>query len=281
MTSVIVVGSVNLDLVATCPRLPRPGETLTATDFARYPGGKGANQALAARRAGAGVGLVAAVGKEPQADEATLLLRRSGMDMSRLVRSELPTGTALITVDPEGENQIVVVPGANGDLRPDQVEAGGAEVVLCQLEIPMEAVERAAETATGLFCVNAAPALPLTAPILERADVIIVNETEHSELSDDLAKTSALVVVTLGAAGAKAYRSGRSVAEAQPPPVEPVDTVGAGDAFCGALVTALGLGRSVAKALEWACAAGALATTVRGAQPSLPTAAEIDASMGS
>lgn len=279
MTSVTVVGSINLDLVATCPRLPRPGETLTASDFARYPGGKGANQALAAQRAGAAVTLLAAVGDDPQAEEATLLLRRSGMDLSRLARSTEPTGTALITLDPTGENQIVVVPGANHTLRPDHVDAGGADVVLCQLEIPMETVEAAAETATGLFCVNAAPAAPLPPSVRERADLLIVNETEHHQLADHLAKTSALVVVTLGAAGAKAYRAGRSVAEARPPRVEPVDTVGAGDAFCGALVTALGDGQSVPAALEWATAAGALATTSQGAQPSLPDRHQIEAAL--
>lgn len=224
--------------------------------------------------------LVAAVGNDTQAEEATLHLRRSRTDLSRLVTSGRPTGTALITVDPEGENQIVVVPGANADLRADQIDASGAEAVLCQLEIPMEAVSAASETATGLVCVNAAPAAPLPSEVLDRADVIIVNETEQSELADDLAKTSALVVVTLGAAGAKAFRSGRAVAEAQPPHVEPVDTVGAGDAFCGVFVTALAQEMSVAVALRRACAAGALATTAAGAQPSLPTASEIDAALG-
>ncbi|MFP3915401.1 MAG: ribokinase [Actinomycetota bacterium] len=276
MPSVTVVGSVNLDLVATCPRLPRPGETVSATHFARYPGGKGANQALAARRAGADVTLIAAVGDDPQAGEATGLLRDSGMDLSRMVRSVQPTGTALITVDPHGENQIVVVPGANGDLRPQQVNASGSDVVLCQLEIPPEAVEAAAVTASGLLCLNAAPAGFVPPEVLERADVILVNESERAEMSDVLATVSALVVVTLGAAGAQALREGRLVAEARPPAVDPVDTVGAGDAFCGAFVTALGGGASVQAALTRACAAGALATTRPGAQPSLPTAAEIE-----
>lgn len=266
-----------MDLVATCSHLPRPGETLTAIDFARYPGGKGANQALAAQRAGAAAALVAAIGKDPQADEATLLLRRSGMDLSRVVRTKSPTGTAMITVDPQGENQIVVVPGANHELRPQHIDVTASEVVLCQLEVPLEVVAAAAQSASGLFCVNAAPAAPLPAPVLDRADVIIVNQTEHSELVDDLAGTTALVVVTLGAAGAKAYRSGREVAEAHSPPVKTVDTVGAGDAFCGAFATALGRGMSVAGALNWGCAAGALATTRHGAQPSLPTQEEIEA----
>lgn len=276
MPTVTVVGSINLDLVATCPRLPRPGETVLATDLARYPGGKGANQALAASRAGAAVTLLGAVGDDPEADAALSLLRDSDVDLSRLITSPAPTGTALITVDERGENQIVVVPGANATLVADQVDASGADVVLCQLEIPHEAVVAACRTATGLFCVNAAPARPLGAEVLDRADVIIVNESEREALSDELAETSALVVVTLGAAGAKAYRSGRLAAEAAPPDVDPVDTVGAGDAFCGAFVTALGRGSGVATALSWGCAAGALATTRPGAQPSLPTAADIE-----
>lgn len=277
MPAVTVVGSVNLDLVAVCHRLPRPGETVTAVDFARYPGGKGANQALAAQRAGADVTLLAATGADPDAYQATRLLRESGVDLSRMVDSSLPTGTAMIAVDDSGENQIVVVPGANSDLRARHIDASEAEVVLCQLEVPMEAVEAAAETATGLFCINAAPAFRLPKRVLERTDVFIVNETERDELADDLGASGGLVVVTLGAAGAKAYRSSRLVAEAQAPAVTPIDTVGAGDAFCGALVTALGRRLSVLSALTWACVAGALATTRRGAQPSLPTEAEVEA----
>ncbi|HEX2153181.1 MAG TPA: ribokinase [Acidimicrobiia bacterium] len=279
MSSITVVGSVNLDLVASCPRLPRPGETVTATASARYPGGKGANQALAARRAGSAVTLIAAIGEDAEATEATALLRSSEIDLSRLVISPHPTGIAMITVDDMGENQIVVVPGANSTLTADHVDTAGADVVLCQLEIPLEAVSRAAKTASGLVCVNAAPPVPLPADILERTDVFIVNETERDEMSEELADTSALVVVTLGAAGAKAYRSSRLVAEASPPPVTPIDTVGAGDAFCGAFVTALATNFSIASALRWACAAGALATTRRGAQPSLPTVDEINAAV--
>ncbi|HSJ35445.1 MAG TPA: ribokinase [Acidimicrobiia bacterium] len=275
--NVAVVGSVNLDLVASCPRLPRPGETVSAVSFDRYPGGKGANQALAARRAGADVTLVAAVGDDPEADSALALLSADGLDLSRLVIiTDSPTGLALIAVDAAGENQIVVVPGANHALRPEMADAAGFEAVLCQLEIPLETVAAAAATATGLFCVNAAPAHNLPEAVLERADVIIVNETERDALADSLAEIPALVVVTLGAAGAKAYRNGRLVAERQPPPVDPVDTVGAGDAFCGALVTALAGGAGVQEAMTWAVTAGALATTRHGAQPSLPTRDEIE-----
>lgn len=275
MPTVTVVGSVNLDLVARCSQLPRPGETITAESFTRFPGGKGANQALAAKRAGSDVSLIGAVGEDSDAEEALALLVEAGVDLSGVRRVDAPTGLALITVGESGENQIVVVPGANHLLATDMIDIGATDAVLCQLEIPMDAVVAAAERTQGLFCVNAAPATALPAEVLERADVLIVNETERDLLSDQLADTGALVVVTLGAAGAKAFRGGRVVAEVQPPPVDPVDTVGAGDAFCGALVTALAGGTTVAAALRYGCIAGALATTRQGAQPSLPTAAEI------
>lgn len=280
MPSISVVGSINLDLVATCERLPRQGETVLAWSWERHPGGKGANQALAAARAGADVVLVGAVGRDPFALEALALLRQSDVDLSPVEETEHPTGVALIVVDGGGENQIVVVPGANAYLDPGRVDVSRAEVVLCQQEVSEAVLEAAMRTATGLVCLNAAPSRQPSAAILDRVDVVIVNENEHAELADSLASSSALVVVTLGAAGAKAFRSRRLVAEAQPPAVVAVDTVGAGDAFCGMLVQALGDGRSVQTALERACAAGALATTRRGAQPSLPTAGDVDAILG-
>ncbi|MGA7271116.1 MAG: ribokinase [Acidimicrobiia bacterium] len=279
MPAITVVGSTNLDLVATTSRLPKPGETVIASDLGRYPGGKGANQALAARRAGSQVALIAAVGNDPVAQEALHVLQESGVDLSGLVVTSDPTGTALVTVDEKGENQIVVFPGANASLAPEHVRVSAADIVLCQLEIPMETVAAAAST-EGLFCLNAAPASTVPDEIMDKVDLLIVNEVERDTLGESLRNLSALVVVTMGAAGAKAFRSGRLVAEAHPPPVVSVDTVGAGDAFCGALVTALAFERSVASALEWACAAGALATTRRGAQPSLPMAKEIDAAAG-
>lgn len=250
---------------------------MIASDWQRFPGGKGANQALAARRAGANVTLVAAVGDDPEARQALRLLRDDGVDLSRLQVTPAPTGLALISVDSAGDNQIVVVPGANAALSSAPIDVAGADAVLTQLEIPMEAVTAAARTATGLFCLNAAPAGPVDAEVLDRADVIVVNESERDALAETLGRVAGLVVVTLGAAGARAYRSRRLVAEAQPPPVDPLDTVGAGDAFCGSLVTALAAGAGVEQALIWGVTAGALATTRRGAQPSLPTRDEIEA----
>ena len=274
--TVCVVGSVNLDLVVTGPRLPSPGETVTGGTFERHPGGKGANQALAARRQGAEVALIAAVGADPMAEQALELLRRDGVDLSRLVTAvDAPTGVALITVDQAGENQISVAPGANARLEPGQIDVRGFDAVLCQLEIPDDTVTEAALQATGLFCLNAAPARPLPEPILRRADVIIVNEPEHDSLGQQLAGFGGLLVVTRGARGADVFQNGERVATAEPPAVDAVDTVGAGDAFCGTLVTRLAGGEGIEQALSHACEAGATATTRPGAQNALLTAGDL------
>ncbi|MFZ2117769.1 MAG: PfkB family carbohydrate kinase, partial [Pseudonocardiaceae bacterium] len=172
---VTVVGSVNLDLVAALRRLPSSGETLTATGLTRFPGGKGANQALAAHRLGLPVQLIAAVGTDPEADAALDLLRREGVGLDRLQRVTAPTGLALIAVDPAGETTIVVVPGANAALQVDAQDVTGAEAVLTVLEVPEQAVIDAAQHATGLFVLNASPARPVPADVLLRADLVVVN----------------------------------------------------------------------------------------------------------
>jgi ribokinase len=274
--TIVVVGSVNLDIVAACPRLPTPGETVTDATLSRYPGGKGANQALAALRQGAEVTLIAAVGIDSLAGEALEILRDGGVDLSRLVAVDgRSTGVALIVVDQNGENQIAVAPGANRHLQPNDIDTHGFDAVLCQLEINDDAVVAAARGATGLFCVNAAPARPVPGLILERADLIIVNEIEHQTLHDQLMSFESLLVVTRGARGADAFRQGELIATAQPPPIVAVDTVGAGDAFCGTLVVNLARGARIENALQWACRAGAVAATRVGAQPSLPTREEL------
>lgn len=265
-----VVGSVNLDLVARTERLPRPGETVTGATFAQIPGGKGANQALAAARLGAHVTMIACVGDDDYHRAATVELERAGVDMSAFkVVDGVSTGVALITVDAAGENVIVVAPGANIELRPDDVELPDCDGVLCQLEIPLETVDHVARTAPGEFFLNAAPARgPVPA-----ADVTIVNRYELEALNH----RDGLLCVTHGAEGAVLLEDGEEVARAAPPPVEAVDGTGAGDAFTACLVVSLIEGREREEALRRACIAGALAASRFGAQTSLPTAEEVDA----
>lgn len=276
---ITVVGSVNLDLVARGPRLPAPGETVTGAVLARHPGGKGANQALAARRLGADVRLIARVGRDAMADEALALLRAEGVDLGPcVVDPDAPTGVALIAVADGGENQIVVAAGANAALGPADLVAGRDDALIAQLEVPVDTVRAAALGHAGFVCLNLAPALDVPADLLARADLIVVNESEAAHYGAALAATARTqVALTLGARGAELWREGRRIAAAKPPKVEVVDTTGAGDCFVAALVVALLEGRSPEAALRFACAAGALATTRAGAQPSLPRRAEVDA----
>jgi ribokinase len=263
---IVVVGSVNLDLVARCERLPRPGETVTGASFERVPGGKGANQAVACARLGASVRLVAAVGRDAFAEEALAGLREAGVEL-QLQQAEAPTGVALILVDARGENAIAVAPGANADLRVGALPA--ADAVLCQLEVPDEAVLAAWEQTGGLFCLNAAPARPVAVD----PDLTVVNRYEL----EALARRDGLIALTLGAEGAVLLEDGDEVARAAAPAVEAVDGTAAGDAFTACLLVSLLEGREREEALRRACAAGALAASRFGAQPSLPTAAEVDA----
>ena len=271
---VTVVGSVNLDLVATLPRLPQAGETLTATGLTRVPGGKGANQALALRRLGLAVQLVAAVGTDADAGSALELLRAEGVGLDRLRRVAEPTGLALIAVDTAGDTTITVVPGANAALQVTAEDVARADAVLTVLEVPDHAVTAAARYTRGLFVLNAAPARPVPAEVLRRADLVVVNKAEHAALPE--LRTAQALVITDGSRGAVMLRNGRQVAAATPPPVDAVDGTGAGDAFIAAAVAGLLDGQPDAALLARACAAGALAATRPGAQPSLPTAAQID-----
>jgi ribokinase len=274
---VAVVGSVNLDLVARVQRLPAAGETLTAHGVTRVPGGKGANQALAAARLGARVRLHAAVGDDPMAGEALVLLRKGGVDLAPVVIADRPTGTAMIQVDADGETTIVIDPGANAALavRPDDIEA---DVVLTVLEVPDEAVATAM-AASGFTVLNAAPARAVPGDVLAGVDLLCVNASEHGVLAAhaDLDAIAA-VAVTHGAAGAELRRRGRIVAHAEPPPIDAVDGTAAGDAFTAALALGLAAGTDDETALRRACRAGALAATRAGAQPSLPTLEEVDPS---
>jgi ribokinase len=261
---IAVVGSVNLDLVARVERLPRAGETVTDATFARVRGGKGANQAVACARLGAEVTLVCAVGRDAFADEALPVEERLTVAATRI---DAPTGVALILVDAAGENQIAVAPGANAEL--GAVDLPPADAVLCQLEVPDAAVRSAWEQATGLFCLNAAPARPIDVD----PDLTVVNRYELEALR----RRDGLVALTLGPEGAVLLEDGEEVARAEPPPVDAVDGTAAGDAFTAALLVSWLEGRDPDEALRRACAAGALAASRFGAQPSLPTAAEVDA----
>jgi ribokinase len=268
---ITVVGSANIDYVARCERLPRPGETLTDAEFERVPGGKGANQAVAAARLGAEVRFVGRIGRD---DLVLQSLEREGIDTSAVVRDDGETGVALILVDNSGENVIVVAPGANRRLTADDVKVGDADAVISQLEIPSEAVAAAAAQAR-FFCLNAAPARPGLE--LDRPpDLLIVNRYEYEQVT----QREGLVALTLGADGAVLLENGHEVARAVPPAVTAVDGTAAGDSFCAALVVSLLEGRERGPALERACVAGALAASRPGAQPSLPTAAEVDALLG-
>lgn len=294
-----VVGSINLDLIATLDRLPRPGETLSGNGFATAPGGKGANQALAARRAGASVAMTGAVGRDPFAAQALDLLTADGVDLDRVRIADAPTGTALILVGGDGENMIAVVPGANGAVSTSDcavLDLSAGDVLLLQREIPMETVAHAlalARAAGAISVLNTAPAHPDRADLLANADIVVANETEFdlyaaalaleggdraARMADFVRRTGRTVIVTLGGDGAiAATPEGFERADALA--ISPVDTVGAGDTFCGYLAAGLAEGMTLHKAMQLAAAAGSLACLNQGAQPAIPARAEVDAAL--
>lgn len=275
---ITVVGSINLDYVANVQSLPKAGETVTGATLARYPGGKGANQALAARKLGAEVFMIGRVGDDEMALPATSMLEAAGVDLVDVVTdADAPTGVALISVDAEGENQITVAPGANHNVMPEHLPARIENPLIVQLELPIETVEAAVGRATEFVCANLAPAAPVSDALLRRADLIIVNETEAAFYGDALHHGGGRVVITKGARGAAMYHRGVQMAWASPPKIDAVDAVGAGDAFVGAITVALLEGLAPQDALTFACAAGAVACTRPGAQSSLADRAEVEA----
>jgi len=275
--SIVVVGSVNLDIVATVDKLPVAGETVSGAELNRFPGGKGANQALAASRLGADVSLVARVGDDANANEALALLSSGAVDLSACNRdTTVPTGVALIAVSADGENQIVVAPGANRFLQPEMLNLPSADALVCQLEVPVETLLHAAETFDGFFCINLAPAMDVPTALIRHADLLVVNETEAEFYGDALAECKGLIATTFGAGGAVLSKDGEPVAKAKPPVIAAIDTTVAGDTFTAALTVALLEGQDEQAALEFACAAGAAAATKQGAQPSLPFRADVE-----
>jgi ribokinase len=294
---VVVFGSLNVDLVARVARFPQPGETVAATSFATYPGGKGANQALAAARAGAAVQLYGAVGRDAFADDALKALGVAGVGLEGVTRVGEPTGCATILVDDRAENCIVVAAGANDRADPDAVPdtaLGPDTTLVLQHEVPEAAnavlVARARRRSSRIV-LNAAPARRADIDRLCAIDVLVVNESEAATLATPLrwpvdaegfarAATAACpqlaIVVTLGARGAFAFQDGARTS-ATPPAASIVDTTGAGDAFVGALAAALDRGAPLRDAIARAVAAGTLACTIRGAQPSMPGRDAIEA----
>jgi ribokinase len=259
-----VVGSINEDITIRTPKLLEPGETITAHAVSTGLGGKGANQAVAAARLAGSSSLIGAVGTDDAGGRLVHGLSVAEVDVSNVVRVSGSSGTAFVTVDDEGENAILVIPGANHALTvPEHLDGP----VLCQLEIPLEAVVAAGEATAGFFAVNAAPAHRLPASLVDRADLIIVNESEYQALPE--VRMARLLVVTLGSAGAVAYAEGKEIASCPAPRVSAVSTVGAGDAFCAALVLALANERSLETAMRAACAVGAAAVESDAAQPKL------------
>ncbi|TCP89365.1 ribokinase [Rhizobium sp. PP-CC-2G-626] len=298
---ITVFGSINMDLIATTARLPKPGETVTGNSFTTAAGGKGANQALAATRAGASVRMAGAVGWDAFAESALGLMKEAGTDLSLVKTANEPTGTAHILVGGDGENVIVVVASANGTV--NEADALAAietmtpqDTLVLQLEIPPEAVEGAllAARERGVrSIINIAPLTEHAAALGRMADIVVANETEFERLAgrDRLspeerqsaihalsAETGQTVIVTLGADGVIAMHEGEMFA-ADGLVIEPVDTVGAGDTFCGYLAAGLDAGLPFETALRRAAVAGSLACLKPGAQPAIPLASAVDAAL--
>ena len=266
-----VIGSVNIDFIVRTKTLPRAGETLGDGVFSTSPGGKGANQALAARRLGADVSLEACVGQDAYASIALENLKNDGVDLSLVQhQAEAATGAAFINVDDEGENQIAVAPGANALLSAEGKGVHSADVVMAQLETPAAETWKVVGGNDVFFCLNPAPAINVDPQLFWRADLLVINETERAFYRDLLKSRTGLIAETYGADGAALIRNGRKVAEATPPKVDVVDTTGAGDCFTAALATAIAEGRDDQDALRFACAASALSVTKLGAQNALP-----------
>ena len=291
---IVVFGSINLDLIGKVSRIPKPGETVPGTSFATAAGGKGANQALAARRAGAKVRMIGAAGKDTMGDQALQLLREGGVDLADVRRSDTAQGVAMIFVDEAGENVIGILPGANGEVSIEDAERTlegltSNDVLVVQQEIQPGSTIRALSVARergARSILNTAPFLGTTREAAKRADIVVANETEFAllagqgDLDDKMAgyvdATGRTIIVTLGPDGAKARTAAGEVITVPAMVVQPVDTVGAGDTFVGYLAAGLEAGLSLEQAMRRAAVAASLACLKPGAQPAIPTSAEVD-----
>lgn len=290
MAGIVVVGSINLDLILPCARIPRPGETLPAHDRELAPGGKGANQAVAAARLGAPVALIGAVGTDHMGSDALVLLTDAGVDLTAVAQTPHPTGIAIVAVEDSGENAILIEAGANATMDAAAVARHAptiseADLVVLQGEIPRTGIEAAAALARRLM-VNLAPVVPVAQKVLLKADPLVVNEHEgalalkllgeyahgdHAVVGSLIDAGVPSVVMTRGAKGAL-VANGHATVEIPSPRVDVVDTTGAGDAFVGALAVRLLAGEPIVEAARFAARVGAFACTGRGAQPSYPRA---------
>ena len=278
--SIVIVGSLNADLTVQTARFPQPGETVSGGDLTVLPGGKGANQAVAAARLGGKVRMIGAVGDDSNGNLLLRSLTRAGVDTSQVeIKTGLPTGTAVILVDETGENIIVVSPGANGALSPADVTAGmfvGASGVGLCLEIPVETVMRAAvmaKQAGATVLTNLSPYQAVPGELLDNTDILLVNEHEAAQLGEHrVART----IITRGEAGATVIEDDSPPVDIPAISVETVDTTGCGDAFMGAVLQQLAAGASLVAAARYAAGVGAFAATRRGAQASYPDAARMN-----
>jgi len=295
---ITVFGSINLDLIGKVSRIPQPGETVPGSEFSTAPGGKGANQALAARRAGAMVKLVGAVGKDSMAEQALVLLKAGNVDLTSLKHLDAQQGVAMIFVDDDGENVIGILPGTNGTITPDDADNAVArltkkDLLVVQQEIPQAATMRALGLArlNGMVSIlNTAPFLDTTAAVAGTASIVVANETEFALLAGgevgDLATAMSLwatsrkqtIIVTLGPDCAMAAAP-ETMLHVPAVDIQPVDTVGAGDTFVGYLAAGLDAGLDLTAAMQRAAVAASLACLKPGAQPAIPTAAEVDKAM--
>ena len=295
---VVVIGSANIDLVSSVASLPVPGETVLGNSFIKTPGGKGANQAVAASKLGGEVSFVGCIGSDQEGEILRSSLKNANVNCDFLIsRPEVSTGNAMIGVDAEGNNSIIVNSGANSALTQEDIVAAkeiveSAQIVLMQLEISTKCLEVAVEIASGIKILNPAPVVDISKKLLEKIDVLIPNRIELARLSnkesfenlDELEAAAKglgiqTVIVTLGSAGALLV-SDKQTELISSPAVESVDTTGAGDAFCGSMAESLSRGLSFLESVEYSVTAGALSTTTYGAQISMPTRSEVDSLLG-